>query len=328
MAEIDPGETRIMPQVLLPLIAFLGTPITIAGVELGITFGQAAFLAAPISPCAEIAFPDDVEEILFPADETCAVQRHVWPVSAASKGELISVLSGAPDVSTPEVRAYVHALATRLAHLSEKSVGELHSMVDTVGRPSMDVTMNIVPAMDPLRAAINAEKPGLFDRLIAEGKWPYLAFGFCLDPIIPEGSLIFTDDQAPISRGDVVGFMARGTVAQMMKVFLGEKDGIAYFCAPKPPCLMEIEVGNLIHVTKITTIKQARARAREIGDVRPFLPALARQRMDSLPARPFEAPKATNALWAIETAYQDIREAFRSLPPDTPSPVNSHGLRF
>ncbi len=93
---------------------------------------------------------------------------------------------------------------------------------------------------------------------------------------------------------------------------------------------MAIEVKDLIHVAKITTIKRRGAPAADVGNIRDFLPALARQRMDTLPTRPFDAPKARNGLYALDEAFQGIYHAFAAMPPEMasfrPKPISFDDL--
>ncbi len=205
-----------MPQVIAAVVSLVLTPFAVIGAPLGLTGLQVIAIGAPVGFDVDNA-PD------IPRDETCAGRLHVWPAPCQTRGELIAFLTNGTDLGTPAAQSYCHAVASKIAELARHPVSDLQAMVEKTSMAPMDISMSIVPAMDPMRREMEAETPSLFDQLIADEQWPHHLVGFCLDPILPDGSLAFSDDHAPINRGDIVNFVAHGMVMPAIKVFLGSR---------------------------------------------------------------------------------------------------------
>ncbi|RWX74441.1 hypothetical protein EPK99_24980 [Neorhizobium lilium] len=176
----------------------------------------------------------------------------------------------------------------------------------------------ITPEMALVREEMEGDKPGLFMQLLGEGNWPHLALGRCLEPMVVEGSLMFTDSRLDIRKGDLVAYASQGLPALGCKVFLGDAAGTVFFWSNQPAAVYCFDYRQLVHVARVSYVKTP---GKPVADPRnldyaSLLPEPARDVIARLDDLPFLGPKEADLFKALAIVHEGIADAFSALPKE------------
>lgn len=290
-----------MPEViaaaLIPLLTGLGASLA-----------TATFIAT--CPQGEVCAPS-----ISAADDDGLFLRHVWPHDVRTRGELIARLCARPE-STSRLKSFTGAIVRRLAGTSDRQFEKMLTEHARHGRQETCVEMALSDEMRPLAAEMDMDEPGKFKALLADGYWPHMTAGLCLEPMISESAMLFSNSRLAIRKGDLVAYAAKGSPTMACKVFLGDGGGKVFMWCNKPAAVYILDYDQLIHVSRVALVKQTGEPlkdAREL-DFSPLFSQGARKVMSMADDVPFIAPKEMDILYGLGIALADIVEAIRALP--------------
>ncbi|GEM_PF-4530671 len=181
--------------------------------------------------------------------------QHVWPHAVKTRRELVERLSARP-ISTSRLKAFTNTIVRNLAGTTDRQLEQILSQHQKHGFQEATVEMPISDEMGPLSAEMERDEPGKFRALLDDGHWPHMTAGLCLEPLICEGAMMFSNSRLAIRKGDLVAYAAKGSPTMGCKVYLGNGGGKVFLWSSKPAAVYIIDDHQLIHVSRVALVKQ------------------------------------------------------------------------
>lgn len=237
--------------------------------------------------------------------------QHSWPPKANSQQELLRLLRPRFDAS--------QALAEGLDRLNESLLLHARKLL-----PYDELT-----GIDPLDVEDPFDTTGVFEGFSEEclqfealGYSAFGGWGRCLEPVINERDMLYTHDEHPITKGDLVAFAAVGLPMILCKVFLGETDKNIFFWCNNPSIVYVFAKSDILHVARVSLVRRPgdsepidpRAFRRRILDAPEFAASGASKIYQLASRAPLLGPKAGSMQEARIAARQAIVDELGRLP--------------
>lgn len=171
--------------------------------------------------------------------------------------------------------------------------------------------------VDPnVKAIVERDHPGEFDRLVASGHEPCSASGECLDPLITDGSVYFAHHEAPMRPGDVVNVTASGVPMVLTKVYLGCDWRNVYLYSFEPSVIGSYPLAAVTNVDRVTHVKLPGKPLREMAEAEALehLPDAAMAIVHRCGDMNASLPKAGSSFLGWDKALTATYEALKALP--------------
>ncbi|WP_275782427.1 hypothetical protein [Pararhizobium gei] len=235
------------------------------------------------------------------------VPLHQWPVAAKNRAEFVQAICPNPHVSA-DLKKYVA------------------SVLDCLSAGRLDFMYEGGKKAQPIFDELDADEPDLMDQLRERGALPLAAFGNCLTPIVSPESVLWTADDSPINRGDLVAIAGRGMPMVVVKFFFGICGDAALFWCPRPDSLFAVRLDQILHVSKVVWLKEAGkpSRAGDTIDPRPHYTAMARHFQNAAPVAEwvppprfigeFDGTPVSGLRDAMTVVHDEIADTMKALP--------------